>query len=82
MEKLPDGPKFDALRKTYKDAMPELAALLPLITKKVGMIFTDEPVFSLKPKIEDNKVSAAARVGILAPCDVVIPPGPTGMDPS
>jgi len=39
-------------------------------------------VFDLKPKIEANRIPASARVGILSPLDVVIPPGPTGMDPS
>jgi len=49
---------------------------------KVGFIFTNEPVFELKPRVESNKVAAAARPGSVAPIDVVIPPGPTGMDPS
>jgi len=46
------------------------------------LIFSDAPVFELRPMIEQNKVPTAARVGSLAPIDVVIPPGPTGMDPS
>lgn len=79
--KLPEDPKFDKLKK-FGGPMPDLLNLVPLITKKIGMIFTDEPVFSLKPKIEENKISAAARVGTFAPIDVVISPGPTGMDPS
>jgi len=49
---------------------------------KVGLIFSDAPVFELRPLVESNKVPTAARVGSLAPIDVVIPPGPTGMDPS
>jgi len=32
--------------------------------------------------IESNKVPTPARVGAIAPIDVVIPPGPTGLDPS
>jgi len=62
--------------------IPELASLLPLIKQKVGLIFTDESVFELKPKIEANKIQAAAKLGAIAPIDVVIPPGSTGMDPS
>jgi len=59
-----------------------LNELLGQLVQKVGFIFTNEPVFELKPRVEANKVSAAARPGTVAPIDVVIPPGPTGMDPS
>merc|ERR1719178_45423 len=30
----------------------------------------------------ENKVSAAAKAGVLAPCDVKLPMGATGLDPS
>lgn len=60
----------------------ELASLLPLIKQKVGLIFTDESVFELKPRLEQNKIQAAAKLGATAPIDVIIPPGSTGMDPS
>jgi len=32
--------------------------------------------------IEENKVETPARVGAVSPIEVVIPPGPTGMDPA
>lgn len=62
--------------------MKELEALRNLLFNKVGLIFTNVPVFELKPLIEANKVETAAKVGTVAPTDVIIPPGPTGMDPS
>lgn len=68
--------------KTGNKAVPELEALLPLVKEKVGFVFTNQPVFELKPLIEANKVSAPAKVGIVSPIDVIIPPGPTGMDPA
>jgi len=43
--------------------VPELDTLLPMLKDKVGFIFTDRPVFELKPIIEKNKVSAPAKVG-------------------
>ncbi len=49
---------------------------------KVGFIFSDAPVFELKPLIESNRIPAPAKVGTIAPLEVVIPPGPTGLDPS
>ncbi len=66
----------------YGEPIPALDRLSELCHKKIGLIFSDEPVFELRPIIEGNKVETAAKVGTIAPCDVVIPPGPTGMDPS
>lgn len=62
--------------------MPELDALANVCKEKIGFIFTDKPAFELKPIIEGNRVKTAAKVGAIAPIDVVIPPGPTGLDPS
>lgn len=62
--------------------MEELAALRPILKMQCGYIFTNEPVFDLKPRIENFTIPAAAKAGEIAQCDVVIPPGPTGMDPS
>lgn len=53
-----------------------------LLKGKLGLIFSDAPVYELKPLIESNKKPAAAKVGMVAPIDVTIPPGPTGLDPS
>jgi len=55
---------------------------LALCKGKVGFIFSDAPVFELKPLIESNRIPAAAKVGIIAPLEVSIPAGPTGLDPS
>lgn len=46
------------------------------------MIFSDEPVFELKPVIESNKIQTVAKVGMIAPENVSVPAGATGMDPS
>ena len=49
---------------------------------KIALIFCDAPVFTLKQKIEANKVPTEARVGVIAPVDYAVPMGPTGLDPS
>ena len=74
-------PFYEELSKFGK-AIPELDILKNQIESKVGFIFSNEPVFDLKPIIEANKVQTAAKVGAVSPVDVTIPPGPTGMDPS
>jgi len=59
-----------------------LESLASLCKGKVGLIFSDKAVSEVRPIVEQNKVPQAARVGAISPIDVVIPPGPTGMDPS
>ena len=76
-----DQDDFEYFRK-FGEPLPVLEKLSDLCHKKIGLIFTDEPVYELKPMIEGNRLESAAKVGVLAPSDVVIPPGPTGLDPS
>jgi len=68
--------------KGYGEPNPKLEKLKEITRGKIAMVFSDEPVFELKPIIESNKVDTVAKVGMIAPKSVVVPPGPTGMDPS
>jgi len=69
-------------RKPLYTKLPQIEKILALCKGKVGFIFSDAPVFELKPLIESNRIPAAAKVGIIAPLEVSIPAGPTGLDPS
>ncbi|KAB2042660.1 hypothetical protein ES319_D02G231300v1 [Gossypium barbadense] len=48
----------------------------------VGLIFTKGDLKQVNEEVAKYKVGAPARVGLVAPIDVVIPPGNTGLDPS
>lgn len=48
----------------------------------VGLVFTKSDLNELKTEIGKYVVGAPARVGAIAPKDVFVPPGSTGMDPS
>eukprot|EP00181_Compsopogon_caeruleus_P000677 CAMPEP_0184689140 /NCGR_PEP_ID=MMETSP0312-20130426/30489_1 /TAXON_ID=31354 /ORGANISM="Compsopogon coeruleus, Strain SAG 36.94" /LENGTH=321 /DNA_ID=CAMNT_0027146455 /DNA_START=333 /DNA_END=1298 /DNA_ORIENTATION=- len=61
---------------------PELEVILPLCTGNTGLVFTRGDLAEVRGAIASNKVPAAARAGTFAQCDVVIPPGPTGMEPT
>jgi large subunit ribosomal protein LP0 len=74
-------PDFE-FRKANYTKVPQIEKLVQYCKGKVGFIFSDAPVFDLKPIIESNRIPAPAKVGTLAPLEVVIPPGPTGLDPS
>ncbi|ESR48937.1 60S acidic ribosomal protein P0-3 [Citrus sinensis] len=56
--------------------------LIPLLQGNVGLIFTKGDLKEVKEEVAKYKVGAPARVGLVAPIDVVVPPGNTGLDPS
>jgi len=59
---------------------PKLECLKDLMVLNVGLIFSEEPYNELRVKIEAQKISMPARTGVLSPTDVVIAPGPTGIE--
>jgi len=59
----------------------KLLALLDVIVGNVGFVFTNGDLNDSRGVIQSNKVPAAAKSGTLAPTDVIVPPGPTGLDP-
>ncbi|KKK11993.1 hypothetical protein P175DRAFT_0555989 [Aspergillus ochraceoroseus IBT 24754] len=60
---------------------PEYERLLPFVKGNVGFIFTNSDLKAVKEKILANRVAAPARAGAVAPVDVWIPAGNTGMEP-
>merc|ERR1712230_286950 len=60
---------------------PELEKLLPHIKGNVGFIFTNKDLKEIRDKVLANRVAAPARAGAVAPADVYIPAGNTGMEP-
>ncbi|GFH23608.1 60S acidic ribosomal protein P0, partial [Haematococcus lacustris] len=58
------------------------AVILDQLVGNVGIIFTNGDLNDVRAEINKYKVGAPARVGLIAPDDVRIPAGPTGMDPS
>ncbi|KAL3482867.1 ribosomal protein L10-domain-containing protein [Aspergillus germanicus] len=60
---------------------PEYERLLPFVKGNVGFIFTNGDLKKTKETILANRVAAPARAGAIAPLDVWIPAGNTGMEP-
>ncbi|KAJ9684564.1 hypothetical protein PVL29_016840 [Vitis rotundifolia] len=56
--------------------------LIPLLVGNVGLIFTRGDLKEVSEEVAKYKVGAPARVGLVAPIDVIVPPGNTGLDPS
>jgi len=77
--------KNTMIRKAIKGHLsqkPHLETLLPHIKGNIGFVFTDEDLGHIRDAILSEKVSAPAKAGSIAPCDVTVPAGPTGLDPS
>jgi len=62
-------------------ANPKLEALLPFVRGNMGLIFTNDDLAAIRTVVTEYKVPAGAKSGTLAPSDVFVPPGPTGLDP-
>ena len=60
---------------------PEYEKLMPIVKGNIGFIFTNADLKTVKDVILDNKVAAPARAGAIAPADVYVPAGNTGMEP-
>jgi len=60
---------------------PEYERLLPYVKGNVGFVFTNADLKTIRDKILSNKVAAPARPGAIAPVDVWVPAGNTGMEP-
>ena len=54
---------------------------MPHVKGNVGFVFTNEDLKEIRDLILANKVAAPARAGALAPVDVWVPAGNTGMEP-
>ncbi|KAK6510181.1 ribosomal protein P0 (A0) (L10E) [Arthrobotrys musiformis] len=60
---------------------PEYERLLPYVKGNVGFVFTNSELKETRDKILANRVAAPARAGAVAPVDVWVPAGNTGMEP-
>lgn len=65
-----------------KNPENEIAKLLPHIIGNVGFIFCTGHLAEARKVILQHVVPAPCKAGVLANCDVWVPAGPTGCDPS
>lgn len=65
----------------YAEQDPTINNFLPCVRGNCGFVFTNEDIKEIRDVLTSNRVSAMARPGVIAPNDVVVEPGPTGLDP-
>jgi large subunit ribosomal protein LP0 len=79
--------KNTLIRKIIRDYVKEtgnskLMPLMDAVKGNCGFIFTKESCPELRTEILTRKKQCAARAGTVAPVDVFVPAGPTGMEPT
>ncbi|PMD17946.1 60S acidic ribosomal protein-like protein P0 [Hyaloscypha hepaticicola] len=67
--------------KGFLNDAPDYERILPFVKGNVGFVFTNSDLKTIRDKILANKVAAPARAGAVAPADVFVPAGNTGMEP-
>jgi len=76
--------KNTLMRKLIRDNVegnPKLEKLLDFVVGNMGFIFTNQDMAPIRNVVTEFKVPAGAKSGTLAPTDVFVPAGPTGLDP-
>merc|ERR1719413_238341 len=78
--------KNTMMRKCIREYVEEnpgspIEQLEALCRGNVGFVFTNGDLGAVREVIESNVRPAPARVGAVAPIDVIVPKGPTGCDP-
>lgn len=61
---------------------PGLSELLPYVVGNMGFVFTKADLADIKKILLTERVAAPAKAGAIAPCDVIVPKGNTGMEPT
>jgi len=64
------------------ESNPKLQNLLPHIKMNVGLLFCKDDLSGASKIVAEQRVAAPAKVGAFCPNDVIIPAGPTGMEPT
>jgi large subunit ribosomal protein LP0 len=75
----------DRSTKSGNDRDKQIVAKLvadELIVGNVGLIFTNGDLGKIKDVVEMERVQAPAKAGAMAPVDVVVPAGNTGLEPT
>jgi len=77
--------KKTMMRKAIREHIhqnPACEHLLPHLYGNIGFVFTNQDLSEIRELVTSLKVGAPAKAGTIAPNDVVVPAGPTGLEPT
>ncbi len=80
-----EGPKetdedYEARKQNFRP-MPQLEKLHGVCEGYMGLIFCRDNLSEVKDRLKAYQCNKGAKIGAISPSDVVIQPGPTGLDP-
>lgn len=70
------------LRKLEEQGQEDLEKIRAICKLNIALVFTNGDLKTVCDKIVDNKMPAPAKAGALAQVDVIIPAGPTSLEPT
>lgn len=70
------------MKQCVEAGMTKLEPFIEKINGNVGIVFTNGDLSELKDLITATKKPAPAKAGVVAPSDVILPAGPTGLEPT
>jgi large subunit ribosomal protein L10 len=73
--------KTRVIKKALEEANLKSTELIPVVKGSVAIIFTDMDSFELYGLLKRNKGSVSAKIGSIAPLDIVVPAIDTGLPP-
>jgi len=74
--------KNTMIRRIIRLEFKQFEPLLPHISENVGLLFTHGDLVEVRDIVLAQRVAAPAKIGSIAPCDVTIPAGDTGLEPT
>jgi large subunit ribosomal protein LP0 len=77
---VPEDEDYEIRNATWYDK-PELQQLYDILKLNVGMVFCHSDMSAVNEVVEGTSVAADAKAGVIAPLDVFVSAGPTGMGP-
>lgn len=73
--------KTRLVAQALKDSKADLDGLKPFLTGNIAVIFSEINPFELYSFLKRNSVSMPAKAGLIAPDDILVPAGDTGLPP-
>lgn len=76
-----EGDEDYEIRKANYKPMPQLEQLISICQGYMGLIFCNDNLSEIKGLLKNYQCNKGAKIGAISPCEVVLQPGPTGLDP-
>jgi large subunit ribosomal protein LP0 len=74
--------KNTMIRRVIRTEYKKFEVLLPFVVDNIGLLFTEGDLTEVRDAVLSQRVAAPAKAGAVAPVDVTVPAGDTGLEPT